>query len=371
MLPSPNEALAVQRAECAARLEQHLAAGDAPITELRELQDRLRLFDSVLAERQGVQDRRPSRVFAPMLLVAAVLTLAAVLPVPMVPVSLELRATSMALTLVDAAALGPIALAGDSRIEGVTALESPDASLSRAFAAERADTLTLHGADAQLRTLQLPAGARLTIRAERDAVLLQVESPREPTQAEFELRGNTAFRFGEAARSEERTYDHGEWLRLRAGDPQRQSAVPPPLVLSLGRAANSSARLTKLRPATLRFADRSDSGGAVAGVSSSLEGGTLTLAATAETVALAAGDWLEIDGLVVERCEVELGSPLVLKLNGSARGLQLRVGDFARSLKPSWLEYTARHHLVQLLWSSVAVLWGAWAWTRKQFAAAH
>jgi hypothetical protein len=370
MPPSPSDPLAAQRADCAARLEQRLTAGDAPLTELRELQERLRVIDGVLAERRAAQGRRPARVLAPMLAVAVALTLAAVVPVPAVPLSLEVHATSVTLTMAHAATLGPVALAGDTRIEGVTAVDSPDASLARAFAAERADTLVLRG-DLLLRTLQVPAGARLTVQAAPDSVLLQVESPRDPTVAQFELRGRTALLVGDAGTAEQRDYAHGEWLQLRSAAARGTQGVPPPVALTLGRGgAGEPARLADLQPAALRFAERRDSGDAVAAVSSSLEGGTLTLPESGTTVALTAGDWLEVDGLRIERCDVVAGTPLLLKLNGSARGLRLRVGDFERSLKPSWLEYTARHHTVQLLWSAAAVLWGAWAWTRKQFGGA-
>ena len=121
----------------------------------------------------------------------------------------------------------------------------------------------------------------------------------------------------------------------------------------------------------LRFAERREGAGGVAAVASSIEGGTLTLPATGDTVKLVGGDWLEIDGLTVERCEVSAGPLLTLRLNGSAGTLRLRVGEFERSLKPSWLEYAARHHLLKLMWGSAAVLWGALAWMRKQFADVH
>jgi hypothetical protein len=84
---------------------------------------------------------------------------------------------------------------------------------------------------------------------------------------------------------------------------------------------------------------------------------------------IAAGDWLEIDGLTTERCEIAVaGELLTLKLNGSAQALRLRAGSLERSLKPTLLEYLSRHHVATLLWSSAVALWGAIAWTRRQFA---
>jgi hypothetical protein len=85
---------------------------------------------------------------------------------------------------------------------------------------------------------------------------------------------------------------------------------------------------------------------------------------------LSAVDGLEIDGLVVEGFEVIAGAMLVLKLSGSARRIELRTGEYSRSFEPRWLEYTARHHLVKLLWGSAALLGGALAWIRQLIAGA-
>lgn len=371
-MPSPtSEALGAQRGVLATHLAERLVAGDAPLSELGDLQERLRLIDCVLAEQRAGSDGHIRQVLAPMALVAIALTLAATVPVPKVPLSLELRATAATLQLAEQTTLGPLALSGASRIEGVTTLESPDTALNRAFSSGRSDALSLQGDETRLRALQVPADARLTLQTGRGAMLVRVEGERAPTTAEFELRGKASLRFGDASHAEERNYEHSEWLRVTAGDGEPATATPPPLALSLGSSAEQPARLTGLKPVALRFAERRDAGGAVASVGSSIEGGTIALPATDDTLQLAAGDWLEVDGLTVERCEVVAGAPLTLRLNGSARSLRLRVGEFERSLKPSWLEYTARHHLVQLLWGSAAVLWGALAWTRKQFAAAR
>ena len=61
------------------------------------------------------------------------------------------------------------------------------------------------------------------------------------------------------------------------------------------------------------------------------------------------------------------GDSIILKLAGTARVLATRTGDFERSLKPSLLEFLARHHTVGLFWSSALMLWGAIAWLRNQF----
>ena len=116
------------------------------------------------------------------------------------------------------------------------------------------------------------------------------------------------------------------------------------------------------------FAERQAGTGTLAAVGSSIDSGSLTLPASGQTLTLAAGDWLALDGLVLERCELVVGTAVRLKLSGSARGLHLRVGEFERSLKPSVLEYVSRHHLVGVLWGSAALLWGLLAAVRKGLA---
>src|SRR5512139_2763751 len=158
------------------------------------MQERLRLIDGVLAEQRGVPKGRLVHVLAPVLLVAIVLAIGASLPVPAVPVSLEVQATSATLKLADAATLGPLAFSTHIRIEGITSIVSPDATLPRAFEAERADAMTLRIEQARLLGLKVPEHAQLTVQAGRDELQLRVESEQGPVQAEFELRGRTMLR---------------------------------------------------------------------------------------------------------------------------------------------------------------------------------
>ena len=368
----PTEALRQQRTALSAQLADSLAAGDTPLAELHDLRDRLAMLDGALAELAANKPRRLTQVLWPISVVAGVLSIAASVSVPVVPLSLDLQATAVTLVLAEASALSPVVVAGDLRIEGFSTLESADGSLVRAAKAESADRVVVRADELRLRSLQLPAGTRLTLRARAGATELQVESERPPVVAEVELRGPTALRLNDATLALDRRYDHGEWLRLTSGDSARPNQPPPPMLLALARPGESVLRWTDLQPHTLQFAERRASAGAsaVTLVGSSIETGRLTLPATGETVQLSTGDGLEVGGLVVERFELIAGATLVLKLSGSARRLELRTGEFSRSLKPSWLEFAARHHLVKLLWGSAAVLWGALAWIRQQVAGA-
>ena len=361
--------LSEQRSALATALAQRLAAGDAPLPELRELQERLKLLDGALAEQRARDNRRVSAVLWPLGLVGVVLLLAASLPVPSVPLSMSLKASAVQLDLSEATQLGPLAANAGLRVEGFSTLESADAALAAAAARERADSLTVRAAELRLRALRLPARASLGIEARRDATALVIESPRAPVVAELELRGATTLLLGDATPALVRDYSHGEWLHLLAGDAAQPERAPPPLSLLIARRGDVPLRLANLHPTRLRLVERREGAVGETALASSLQGATLTLPATGQTLTLAAGDWLELDGLRLERFEIVAGAPLLIEFNGSARVLRQRVGEFERSLKPSWLEYVSRHHLVQLLWGSAAVLWGALAWVRRQFAA--
>ncbi|MDP1901501.1 MAG: hypothetical protein Q8K96_13760 [Rubrivivax sp.] len=357
------------RAELAARLAQALADPAAPLAGLRELQERLKLLDTALADRAARGKRRLGVMLWPVGLVGLMLLLAATVPVPSVPLSLSLKASAIQLDLADAAVLGPLTVDAAMRIEGFSALESADAPLVQAAAREQADRITVRAGESRLRALRLPAGARLGVEARRDATALGVESSRSPIVVELEVRGATSLLLADATSGMARDYAQGEWLRLVAGDPAHIERAPPPMLLTLSRGGETPLRLQGLRPTALRFIERRDGGVAESTLGSSIQAATLTLPATGQALALAAGDWLEIDDLVVERLEIVSGATLTLELNGSARVLRQRSGEFERSLKPSWLEYISRHHLTKLLWGSAAVLWGALAWARRQFAA--
>ncbi|MBC7729523.1 MAG: hypothetical protein H7242_18315 [Microbacteriaceae bacterium] len=418
MDPDPLRRLRDLRDSTAAQLVARLTAADAALPELRELQERLRLLDATLADQRTRDERRWGALLWPVGLVAAALLVAASVPVPSVPLSLELRASSATLDLPAAAVLGAQPINGELRIDGFTSVESADAALADTAARERAERLSVRSGQAWLRSLSLPADTRLTVQARADSTTLLVESARSPVIADVELRGATVLRLGDADAPLQRQFDHSEWLRLIGGVVAQADRAAPPMTLSIPlstplsiplpaspsisqpvsptvslSAAPSVApsprleaaaplridalRIDTLRPSSLRFAERRESlatstaVGATSSVSSSLEGGTLSLPASGKSVAINGGDWLEVDGLVVDRFELSAGMPLLLKLSGSARTLRLRVGEFERSLKPSWLEYFSQHHLVTLLWGSMVLGWGALAWIRKHFSGAH
>lgn len=365
------------REAAAKHLVARLADGHAPLPELRELNERLGLLDAAVAVQvkgaenpMGSQWATRSRpALWPLVLVGGILLLAATVPVPSTPLTLNVQASSVKFGLSDTSVLGVQLVGGQLRIEGFSAVESPDPALAQAPPGEQANSLVIRGDQTQLRALNLPAGTDLTIRAQGDGVTLSIDSTRSPVVADVEMRGKTSLRLGDSAVVLEREFAHSEWLKVMGGDAARPGQRAPLMTLSFARRGESALGIQSLRPRSLQFSEPQAGAGIVSAKGSSLDSGTLTLPSTGLTVPINGGDWLEIDGLEVQRCEVTLGSAVSIKLTGSARVLRLKVGDFERSLKPSWLEFVARHHLAGLLWGSAALLWGALAWVRKYLSA--
>ena len=372
-LPSPP--LDAVRTAAAGRLAERAADPAATLPELRDLHERLRLIDAGLAARPAPPPpppppprRRWPPALWPLLAVAALVSVAAAVPVRSVPFTLDLRAQAVTLQFDAAGELGAQPVDGELRVEGQTRLESPAPAIANAASGSEADRLVLRAPQLMLRRIVYPAGTALVASAGRQ-LQLSVEAPTAPLAAEVEFAGRAVWRIGDADASPPADFAHAEWLRASAGDAAQPARRPPPLELWLGRAPGRSYVWNGLRPAALQFVARRAGGAGSSGpvVASSLEQAQLTLPATGGEVKLGAGDRLEIAGLVLERFELSAGDSIGIKLSGTARVLATRTGDFERSLKPSLLEFIARHHTVGLFWSAALMAWGAIAWVRKQF----
>jgi len=359
------ERLHALRAGAAARLTQRVADGDAPLAELRELQERLRLVDAALAEGVAPRTRRWQVVLWPVLVVATLASLAAAIPVPSVPFALELQARAVSLQLDAAGELGSQPIDGELRVEGFTRLESPAAALARLAAESSPDRIAVSAPHLSLRRVVYPPASVLHVEA-GPQVHLSLHAARSPVVVEIEFAGATSWHFGDAASRRSNKHPHAEWVRLIAGDAAAPARRPPPLDLWLARAEGRSYAWSGLRPVALQFVERRAAADAEAVVASSLEQARITLPATGAEVRLAGGDRLEIAGLELERFELVAGDSVGVKLSGSARTMTTRTGDFERSLKPSLLEYVARHHTIGLFWSAALLLWGILGWLRKQ-----
>lgn len=362
--------LEAARADAARRLAERAADSTVPLAELRDLNERLRLIDAGLAARPAAltPPRRWPPALWPVLAVATLVSLAAAVPVRSVPFTLELRAQAATLQFDAAGELDAQPIDGELRIEGHALLESPEPAISREAATTGADSIVLRASHLSLRRVAFPAGTTLLASAGRH-VQLGVDAPAPPLAAEVEFAGRTVWRMGDAEASPPVEFAHAEWLRVSTGNPAHPERRPPLLEFWLGRADGRTFTWNGLRPIALQFVSRR-AGGAGRDdpiVASSIEQAQITLPATNAQIKLGAGDQLEISGLVLERFEMTAGDSLGIKLAGTARVLATRTGDFERSLKPSLLEYAARHHTVSLLWSSALMLWGAIAWVRKQF----
>jgi hypothetical protein len=350
------------RAALARRFAQRAGEVDAPLPELRELQERLMLLDAAKAGLRQTERRRRRAMWFALVAVAAVLSLGALIQVPSVPFSLEAEAGAARLHMDAAGAFGPQTVAGELRVDGYTALESPAAELMGHAGAPASDRFALSATMLNLRRVSYPAGADIELASAAEAASLTLHSQRAPVTADLELSGRATVRFGSGDQGRQADYPFAERLRVLAA-----SAVgaPPPLIVTLARPGQTEYRWSSLRPQDVRFVERHLTEGTEAAILSSLRKGHLVLQASATDVTLAEGEDLELGGLDLQRCDVTLGPVVKVTMAGSARRVLTRTGHFERSLKPSLLEYAARHKTVALLWSAALMLWGIVQWLQR------
>lgn len=355
------------RARTAQLLGERAADPLTPLPELRELEERLRLIDAGLKARPQPVRRRWAPTLWAMLVVGTLVSIAATVEVRSVPFSLELQARAATLRLDAPGELESQAVDTQLRLEGPTRLETPIGALTKEAGASGPSPVVLRAAQLTLRSVRYPADSRLILRS-GPQVQLSLDAPQPGLAAEIEFAGNTSWRVGDAPASDPVVFEHAEWVRASAGDTKQPTHKPPPLDIWLDRAPTRTYTWSNLRPVALQFVERraGETGGGEAVVASSLEQARISLPATGGEVKLGTGDRLEISGLVLEHFELKAGDVIAIKLSGTARMLATRIGDFERSLKPSLLEFIARHHTVSLLWSTALFLWGAIAWARRQ-----
>lgn len=369
-MPSPDPrhaALQRTRADVARGLAERAAEPGAPLDELRALQERLQLVDAALAaEPTAPAPRRWPPALWPALAVAVLLSVGAAVPVRSVPFTLQAKAHAVALQLDAAGDLGPQPVEGELRIEGQTLLASPAPALRQDVERLGSSPLWLHAPQLLLRGVRHPAASTLTVRAGAP-VQLTLDAPRPVLRADIEFSGAARWRVGEAGAATSASFAQAEWLQASAGDAAHPTQRPAPLDLWLGLAPDKSLSWTTLRPSALQFVERRASASGEGVVASSLEQAQLVLPVTASELKLGPGDRIELAGLELESFALSAGESITVQLSGTARVLRTRTGDFERSLKPSLLEFIARHHALGMFWSTALFLWGAIAWVRKQF----
>lgn len=350
------------RAGIARRLAARACEPDAPLPELRELQERLCLIDGAIADSGHATRGRRRMAWLALVAVAAVLSLAALIPVPSVPFTLEAEAGAVRLHMGSAGALGQQNVPGELRIDGHTALESPDAGLAPQDGTPTAGRLAIGAATLNLRRIGYPAGTDIAFAAGAQTAAVTLHSPRAPVTVDLEFSGRTTTRAGQGGKARQADYPFAERLRVTAA---AASGAPPPLAITLARPAQATYGWTSLRPQEVRFVERVLTEGGEVALLSSLRKAHVMLRASAAEIALGEGEDLELGGLDLQRCDILLGPVIRVKMAGSARTLLTRTGRFERSLKPSLLEYAARHQAVALLWSAGLMLWGIVRWLQR------
>jgi hypothetical protein len=354
------------RRQLAAQFAAMAQDRDTPLSELRDVRDRLALLDAAAGDPALAAHRRRRRAAIAALLVAAVLSVAALIPMPAIPFVLEAEADAARLEMGGAGLLGPQTLAGPLRVDGYTELESPASGLTRQAGAQDGP-LVLAAPSLNLRRVRYPAGSAIELAAGAGGAMLTIHSAQAPIELEVEFAGLTSAQFGQGGAGHTADYPYAEWLRVRAL--ATAGRAPPPMAVTMPRQAEGPAaagyRWTGLRPRQVRFVERVAGPNGEVTVSSSLSKARIQLQASADEVQLGPGEELELGGLELQRCEVLLGQVLRISMTGTARTLQTRTGRFARSFKPSVLEYAARHKTVALLWSAALFIWGVVQWLQR------
>ncbi len=344
----------------------------APLADLKEVQARLQMVNFALDAAVANQPRpKPHatalyRHLAALIVVAALVTLAALLPMPRASFALELEAGSAQLLMQDKGNLDGQGLGNEFRAEGFTIFESADVAMQQRARDGGAEQIGVVAERLSLRRIAFPAAATLDFEAGSPMVRLAINGApniaphsapdREPHSAEFEFSGAVSSSFGGAPR-EASNYSVAEWIKLVSG--------PAPTQLWLARAPDKNLVWRGLKPVSVRWVERqANADGQVRWVSA-IRSGVIRLPATHGEVALRPDSALEMDGLQLELADLTLGSTVGLKLSGSASRIDLNTAGFKQSLKPSLLEYAARNHSLGLVWSAAGLLWGISAWLRK------
>ena len=117
MLSDDENALRKLRAELTKGFAAKARERNASLPELRDLQERLHLLDAAIADPQRAEQRRRKITWCALLVVAAVLSLAALIPMPKVPFSLDAEAGAVRLHMAAAGEFGWQGVAGELRVD--------------------------------------------------------------------------------------------------------------------------------------------------------------------------------------------------------------------------------------------------------------
>lgn len=337
-------------------LAQQLAKGvgeEAPLAELKDMQTRLQLIDGVLVDATP-RSRAVRRHLTALLIVAAIVSLAALLPMPRVSFVLELDAGAAQMRMRNSGNLAGQTLDGEMRAEGFSRIESADPTLAQRGLDGGASQLGLQAQRLSLRRISYPAGANLDFEAGAQTVRLAIDGAAHA--AEFEIGGQVSSSFGGSPR-ESANYAVTEWLKLVAG------AAPTELWFT--HKPERGYLWRGLQPDSLRLVERQAGADGQVRLVSALRQGVLRLPATGRELRLISGSGLALDGLQLQQADLTLGEHVGLKLSGSAQDMVIETGRFQQSLKPSLLDYVAHNHSLGLLWSTAGLLWGISTWLRK------
>jgi hypothetical protein len=354
-----------------AQLAQGLVAA-LPLSELSDVQARLLLVNGALdahakaheqaqaeadAHAQQRMLSKPNalrRHLVALTVVAALVTLAALLPMPRASFALEVEAGAAQLRMQDKGSLAGQGLGAEFRAEGFDRIESADPTLLERARDGGAYQIGMKADRLSLRRLSYPSGAMLGFEGGAPTVRIAVDGA--PHSAELEVTGAVTSSFGGAPR-EASNYPVVEWIKLISGTAATQ--------LWMARTPDQTLVWRGLKPVSVRWVERQANSDSEVRWVSAIRGGVLRLPSTNREVVLRSDSALELDGLRIEQADLTLGGNVGLKLSGSASRIDIDTAGFKQSLKPSLLEYAARNHSLSLFWSAAGLLWGVSTWLRK------
>lgn len=347
----------------ARRFVERVQADDADGTELQALRARLQLTEQALAESERRSPGRHRPLLASLLAIALLSSAAAAIRLPRVAFSAEIEASALTLHMARAGQLGGLAVDGTVSVQGAGSADSAHPAL-REQARAAGGTLSLRGAGLRLQRLAWDEGSLLRFEAGDGHLAVTVETPRPMTVLSLDLQGTVTV---EGATVRTHDFGLGEWLTLGSATPpgaRTGRAAPLTVRLDGSRQAAGGWRLAHVQGLSLVERQAGDEGPS-SRFPSSLRRASLTLPQTGARIELGEGDRLLLDDLRLERCELQPGPVLRLRLSGSAGDLRSVVGSFERPLKPSWLEWLMNNHQLALVWGAAAFLWsGRTLWQR-------
>ena len=354
---SPTETHALRREieRVAAEARRKALDGETPTEEI----NRVKALQDILV---ALPEKRSHQFYWAIITAAVCLiavSLAWTVPIRETRVQLDVTTTSVSMRLADSFAwsgtwrIDPTQV----RLEHFSNLDlPPEYFASDSIPREGSLDFKVPGGDVRLRDLFVGQGGLLTIeRSEASATDIVVQDA--SAHGDIYVSGTVTGRVGPSldANLAPKRFDP-EWPPGRFGFRYDDGHGALPALLHVKFTDMLSLREISVNGLDF-FAERAGGTGNPA-FTSQIVSGTLTIIDTGEHVPLSAAAALQLNthGLVSVLQVTQEG--VRVKFEGWARRVELGKGDFARSLKPTIIEWLFHQRKLGFFWSAITVLWG-------------